>query len=127
MSIRVNWLNPEKTAIHLAFQRGWKWNDVYAAISQADTLIGSVPQRVDLIIDVRNAGSIPTDFITVAGDVFSKGEARANEGRRIVVGAGWLMRAAYSTFLGVYSHKLQSRPFQFASSMQEAQSMLSAD
>jgi hypothetical protein len=124
MAIHVGWGNPEQTAIHLEFERGWKWDDLYAAIQAADDLIISVPHKVDLIIDIRKAGGIPHDFMNVAGDVFASGDARDNEGQKIVVGAGWLIQTAYGTFLKVYGSHLKNRPFLFASSMDEAQTML---
>lgn len=124
MTIHVVWANREQTAVHLEFERGWSWDDLYAAIQQADDMLTSVKHQVDLIIDISKAGGIPRDFMRVAGDVFASGEARSNEGRKIVVGAGWLIKGAYNTFLKVYGHQLKNRPFLFASTMDEANAML---
>ena len=125
MTIHVKWANLEKTAIHLELERGWSWDDLYKAIQGADDLLTSVPHKVDLIIDISHAGGIPGDFMRVAGDVFASGKARSNEGKKIVVGAGWVIKGAYNTFLKVYGSQLKNRPFIFASSMDEAKTMLS--
>jgi len=124
MSINVTWANPDQTIIQLEFRRGWKWDDLYAAIQQADDMITSVPHPVHMIIDIREAGGLPRDFMRVAGDVFASGDARANEGQKIVVGANGLIQMAYKGFLTVYGHKLQNRPFLFAPSLDAAYAML---
>jgi hypothetical protein len=124
MGINVAWANPDQTIIKLNVQRGWTWDDLYAAIQQADDLITSVDHTVNMVIDISHAGGLPRDFMKVAGDVFDSGEARANEGQKIVVGAGTLIQFAYGAFLKVYGYKLQNRPFQFASSLDSAYAML---
>ncbi len=124
MNILIDWHNNEQNAIHLRFERGWTWDHLQQAIRQADTMIESVPHTVHLIIDLRNGGGVPGDFMSVAGDIFAQGEARANEGQRVVVGAGMLLRAAYRGLLAVYGGQLAERPFLFAASLDEARQML---
>ena len=124
MSIQVAWGNPEQTVIHLEFQRGWTWDDLYAAIQAADQMIIGAPYTVDLVIDIHKAGGLPRDFMRVAGDIFASGDARPNEGQKIVVGASWLIQTAYNTFLKVYGNHLQNRPFRFAATMDEAYTLL---
>ncbi len=124
--IQVQWDNEAKTAIYLHLQRGWAWPDLRRAIHTADSLITSVPHTVNLIIDIRDAGGLPRDFMSAANDIFAEGNARPNEGKKIVVGAGALIRAAYSGFLKVYGHQLQGRPFTFAGSLDEARKLATA-
>ena len=119
MSIQVNWANDTQNIVHLTFERGWTWDDLKGAIHQADALIDSMEHTVHLIIDIRNGG-IPNDFLAAAGDIFAQGEARANEGKRVVIGAGILIRAAYRSLQAVYGAKLADRPFHFAGSVDEA-------
>lgn len=127
MQIEVKWDNETKTAVYLKLQRGWTWPDLRQAIEQADELITSVPHKVNLIIDIREAGGLPRDFMSAAGDIFAQGgEARSNEGKKIVVGAGALIRTAYKGFLAVYGSQLQGRPFTFAGSLEDARLLASA-
>jgi hypothetical protein len=123
-TITIAWANPGQTIIHLTFRRGWTWDDLYAAIQHADDLITSVSHTVDLVIDIRDAGGLPGDFMRVAGDVFAGGDARANEGQKVVVGANALIQMAYQGFLKVYGHKLRDRPFRFAPSLEAAYALL---
>lgn len=124
MGIVIQWDNPEQTVIRLELKRGWAWGELDDAIHEADKLITSVDHTVHIIIDIRKAGGIPSDFMSMAGDIFASGDARSNEGKRIVIGAGSLIRIAYSGVLAVYGHKLANRPFQFASNMDEAYKLI---
>lgn len=124
MGIQIKWANPRQTIIQLTLERGWTWDDLYDAIRQADRLITSVPHTVNMVIDIEKAGGLPRDFMKVAGDVFASGDARPNEGQKIVVGANWLIQTAYSGFQKVYGHKLKDRPFLFAPTLDAAYAML---
>ncbi len=126
MGIHVNWYNPQQNIVHLRFSRGWKWSHFYDAVQQADGLISSVPHTTHLLIDLREAGGIPNDFMRVAGDLFSSGEARPNEGQRVIIGAGILLRMAYDGLTRVYGSKMQSRPVLFARDEPEALKLLKA-
>jgi hypothetical protein len=123
MSIDVDWMDGTRQAVRLTFQPGWTWQGLYAAISAADGLIGSVTHPVDLLIDLRQAGRLPGDFMQMAGKVFASGEARSNEGRRIVVGAGPILRAAYGAFLKI-NRRAAKRSLIFAGSLADAQAVL---
>lgn len=124
MAITVNWADDRQQVINLVFQPGWTWDDLRAAIQKADELIISVSHTVHLLVDIRKAGGLPADFMRVAGELFEGGEARANEGQKVIVGAGRLLQMAYNGFLKVYGHRLKNRPFHFAGNMDEAQALL---
>jgi hypothetical protein len=123
MHIEVTWDNEAKKAIYMKFQRGWTWPELHRAVDLADQLIISAPHTVHLIIDIREAGGLPSDFMSAAGELFAQGDARPNEGKKIVVGAGTLIRAAYNGFTAVYGRQLQGRPFTFARSLDEARNI----
>lgn len=122
MNIAVSWHTP--SIILLQFRPGWSWDDLYAAIKEADALIASADHVVHLVIDLSRAGRIPGDFLRVAGGVFASGAARSNEGQRLVVGAGALIRAGYNTLAHVYGGSLRARPFRFVNSLAEAYALL---
>jgi len=124
MAIQVEWANPEQTIIQLTLRRGWAWDDLYAAIREADQFITSVRHTVNMVIDIRDVGGLPRDFMRVAGDVFASGDARPNEGQKIVVGANPLIQMAYNGFQKVYGYRLRNRPFVFAASLDAAYALL---
>ena len=121
MQIQVGWDNPQQNIVHITMGRGWTWDELQDAIQSADDLIISVPQVVHLVIDIREAGGVPRDWMTRAGQLFAQGEARANEGQKFIVGAGMLIRAAYQAYAAVYG---QERPFQFAATVEAAREMI---
>ncbi len=110
--------------IQFIFEPNWTWDQLHAAIEKADVLILSVEHPVHLIIDIRQSGGLPRDFMSRAKDIFAQGEARANEGQRIVIGAGRWLRLAYSSLVTVYGQELAQRPFLFANDLDEAQRLL---
>lgn len=116
MTINLHTLQAD--VLHIEFQRGWRWDDLRSVIAQADSYIVSQPQNVHVVIDLRNAGGIPRDFMQVAGELFAQGDARPNEGFKVVVGAGTLMRTAYHGLRRVYA--LHDRPILFARDVPEA-------
>ena len=126
MQINVAWDNNDHRIVRIVFQHGWTWQDLRQAIHQADELINSEPHMVHLVIDIHDAGGLPGDFITRAGELFAQGHARSNEGQKIVIGAGTLIRIAYKGFLKVYGSKLEGRPFTFADDLDAARAMLTA-
>ena len=124
MQINVGWDNNDHKIVRIVFQQGWTWHDLRQAIHQADQLIVSEAHTVNLVIDIHDAGGIPGDFITRAGELFAQGDARSNEGQKVVIGAGALIRMAYKGFLKVYGSKLEGRPFTFADNLDAARAML---
>lgn len=124
MDIQIRWDDAERRIVRLEFQPGWTWDALKQAIQRVDELIASAPHTVHLLIDIRGAGGLPGDFMTRAGELFAQGEARPNEGDKVVIGAGPLIRAAYSAFLALYGDEAQRRPLRFAGSLDEARALL---
>ena len=122
MGIHVSWA--DTSTVLIRFEPGWNWDNLYAAVGEADALIANAPHQVNMVIDIHKAGGIPRDFLNVAGDLLNQGGARSNEGEKIIVGANWLIRAAYQGFLAVHGHQVEDRPLRFAATMDEALAML---
>jgi hypothetical protein len=124
MGIELTWLDDRQHVLGLTFRPGWTWDGLRAAIDEADRRIAAVTHPVHLVIDLRQAGRLPGDFMRVAGDLLDSGPARPNEGERVVVGAGPLLRMAYGGFLRVYGSRVANRPLRFADTPQAARALL---
>lgn len=124
MAIELQWMNPQQTLILMQFKRGWAWAELYDAVRDVDQRIGSVAHTVHVLLDLTHAGRLPLDFMQVAGELFASGDARPNEGLRIIVGANWLLRSAYNTLSKLYASKLAERPILFADNLDEAHVLL---
>ncbi len=123
MAIVTRWDNKNKTVILLEFESEWTWNELEEAVQQADNLIGSVGHHVDLIIDLEGT-SIPRDFLTAAKSLLSSGEARPNEGARVVVGANGAIRTLYQTIQKTFNNAVEGREVLFASSLADARAII---
>ncbi len=115
--IDIAWADAAHTRIDIKLKRGWNWNDLRQSVDTADTMIGSVDQTVNLLIDIREAGGLPTDFLQVAGDLLGGGEPRPNQGETLILGANWMLKTAYQAVLRIYGAEMQKRPLRFVDSL----------
>lgn len=123
MAIVTRWDNKKKTIVLLEFETEWTWDDLEAAVQKADNLIGSVDNFVDLIIDLEGA-AIPRDILTGAKNLLASGEARPNEGARVVVGANGALRAIYQTLQKTVNNDGDGREVLFASNLSDARAII---
>lgn len=123
MAIVTRWDNKQKSAIILEFESEWTRADLEAAVQTTDRLIGSVDRVVHLIIDLEGT-SIPSDILSLAKDLLSSGEARPNEGARVVVGANGAMRTAYQMLQKTLLSAVEGREVLFAASLADARAIL---
>ena len=123
MAIVTRWDNKQKSAILLEFESEWTRADLEAAVKKSDQLIGSVDQVVHLIIDLEGT-SMPSDILSVARDLLSAGEARPNEGARVVVGANGAIRTGYQMLQKTLLSAVVGREVLFAASLADARAIL---
>ena len=123
MAILTVWDNRKKNTVRMEFESEWTWDDLDVAVQKADDLIASVEHAVDIIIDIEGA-RLPKDFMDGARKLLANEDARPNEGKRIVVGAGNLVKNGYKTLQKTFSDKLDGREVLFASDLMDARSIL---
>lgn len=123
MAIVTRWDNKQKSAIILEFESEWTRADLEAAVQTTDRLIGSVDGVVHLIIDLEGT-SIPSDILSLARDLLSAGEARPNEGARVVVGANGAIRTGYQMLQKTLLSAVEGREVLFAASLADARAIL---
>ena len=123
MAINTIWDNKKKTVVLLEFESEWSWDELQEAVAKADSLIGSVEHFVDLIIDLEGT-SIPRDIMNAAKTLLASGEARPNEGARVVVGANGAMKTIYQTLQKTFSSTVEGREILFAPSITDARAII---
>ncbi len=123
MAIVTRWDNKKKTIILLEFESEWTWDELEEAVRKADSLIGSVEHFVDLIIDLEGA-AIPRDILTGAKNLLASGEARPNEGARVVVGANGALRTIYQTLQKTLNNDAEGREVLFAPNLSDARAII---
>lgn len=123
MGILTTWDDTAKTRVLIEFETSWTWDELEAAIEVADQMIASVTHQVDLMIDVEGS-TLPKDFLNAAKNLLANPEGRPNEGSRVVIGAGKVIRTAYQTLQKTFGEKLVGREIVFAEDIPQARSLL---
>ena len=123
MAIVTRWDNKKKTVVLLEFESEWNWQELEEAVQAADQMIGSVEHCVDLIIDLEGT-AIPRDVLTAAKTLLDSGEARPNEGARVVVGANGAIRTIYQTIQKTFNSAVEGREILFAPNMADARAIV---
>lgn len=85
MSVSVRWYNEDKRALVLTFIVPWDWDEFAQVDQELEYGFGSVSHTVDLLADLRQAGSMPMDVIDLLADAYA--DATPNIGRYIFLGA----------------------------------------
>lgn len=119
MGILVLWDDHDKTRLRMEFETSWRFDELERAIYEADQYIISVPQQVDIIIDIEGS-EIPKDFMNLAKSLLANPQPRPNEGNRIIVGASKTIRTGYQTIRKAFGDKLAGREVFFADDLQDA-------
>ncbi len=123
MGIVTTWDNRDKTTVRMEFESEWSWQDMENAIQATDNFMSSVTHQVDVIVDIEGA-NLPKDFMNAVKSLLANPQPRSNEGHRIVVGAGGVVKSAYSTIQKMFGDKVANREVMFASNLPEARGML---
>ncbi len=123
MAIVTRWDNKKKTVVLLEFESEWSWEELEEAVQRADALIGSVGHFVDLIIDLDGT-VIPKDVFSSAKTLLASGEARPNEGARVVVGANGAIKTIYQTIQKTFNNAVEGREILFAPNMSDARAII---
>lgn len=122
MAIITRWDNKKNTIVLLEFETEWSWGELEEAVQKADALIGSVENFVDLIIDLEGS-SIPKDIVNAAKTLLASGEARPNEGARVVVGANGAMKTIYQAIQKTVN-TVDGREILFAPTLSDARAII---
>ncbi len=59
MPVSLNWGNPEKTILVLAYTTPWTWQEFDTIYHNLNTKMESLTHKVDLIIDIQRGGLPP--------------------------------------------------------------------
>jgi hypothetical protein len=94
MSVFVAWGNPHKTSLILTFAMPWRWDDYEQLSAHIEAAFASVPHPVDLVIDVRAAGTIPAEALHELGKAYA--DATPNLGEYVFVGASAHFRGLFA-------------------------------
>ena len=64
LAVSTQWLDKEQTILGYIFEANWTWEEMAAAIQQANTLMDTISYPVDFVADSRGVSLILSDVIT---------------------------------------------------------------
>ena len=83
--IEVDWADSEQSILCYRFQRGWTWIDIFAALRQGSEMVASSDQRVDVIMDLSQANTVPNGAISQLRHSYNNAKL-SNLGVTVLVG-----------------------------------------
>ncbi len=122
MPINVMWKTEAKRVLVFVFQGHWDVNDFYFATEQGNVLLDEVTHSVDMLLDVQNSRSLPSDFMNAIRNVTRK--AHPNTGIMVMVGINTFARAFISLYRKVYPKKATEKTIYYAGNYAEAQAII---
>ncbi len=85
MGVMAYWENSQQTAVVLRFSAPWTWAEFEVASAQLEAMVRAVPQRVDVLIHMVEAGGIPSDALLRMGEMYAN--QLPNLGEYVFMGA----------------------------------------
>lgn len=96
MPITYNWLNNEKTILHLKFVDDWEWADYIDFQKALRPSLEETPRLVDAIADFQETAVIPIGALTIGRNVFNNRTS----------GTGFVIAVGTSPQLRMLTHSL---------------------
>jgi hypothetical protein len=121
MAIRVEWDDPNQTALRYTYEGSWNWDEFQQAHRQARLMLDTVDHKVDVIIDVVQTGILPNNILSRANSI--PRDRHPNEGTVIIVGANPLIRFLYDVARRIYAEVIDYRGYRIVSNLEEARSI----
>lgn len=122
MPINVVWKTEAKMVLVFAFEGRWDVNDFFCATEQGNVLLDEVTHSVDMLLDVQNSRSLPSDFMNAIRNVTRK--AHPNTGIMVMVGINTFARAFISLYRKAYPRKAGEKTIYYASNYDEVQAII---
>ncbi len=84
-TIEVGWADSEQSILCYRFQRGWSWSDIFTALRKGSEMVASTEQRVDVIMDLSQANTVPSGAISQLRHSYNNAKV-SNLGVTVLVG-----------------------------------------
>jgi hypothetical protein len=123
MSVHVYWEDESKAIVRYDFEGEWDWNELYSAYYEAIAMEKSVEHRVDVILDMRHSGRIPSNVLLHVKN-FSDRQP-PNIGLSVVVTPNTFVHSLYK--VGVKFYSKIGFYFRVAVTLEAAHAMIAAD
>lgn len=118
MPVIMNWYNEEKTIYHAQYIGDWTWDELYAALDNANREFDSVNHVVDVIQDWTKCGKLPPNIISQSRRLIDRQHPRS--GINVMVGGNMLFMSLWQVFNQLYTITTRKKVFIFVDSLEKA-------
>lgn len=122
MSIEVSWDNGPHTIIRYDFFEQWTWEEMEAALIEANQMMATVPHTVDIIIDMSQGWRLPRGNLLVRGKRIMVTMPPDNMGLTVVTGGSAFAETIASALVRVY--RRLGEKILFTSSLDDARRLI---
>lgn len=122
MTVITAWDNEQQTCITITFHRPWSWGEFDEAYADMDKRFKSVPNKVDLILDITDGGLPPGNAMQHFKQVSEN--QHKNLGKIIVVGLPGFFRGMLNILRSVYRGRYEAPNFFFVATLAKAREQL---
>lgn len=98
MPIKAEWDNPQKTIIRQTFSGNWTWEELYIVSDTITEMLDAVTYPVDLLLDLRNAPSLPTNALA---HIRLLDREHRNQGKIVAVGLNAIIQVIYEVIIKI--------------------------
>jgi hypothetical protein len=122
MGITIVWDNNEHSVMRITFAKAWSWNEMDTIIAEAHAMMDAVYHQVDMIVDMKEGGSIPEGAFWRFHKLAQV--KHRNRGRVIVVGGNSFIRTMSDTVRRLANDFFDTETFTLVSTVEEARATL---
>lgn len=72
MPVDIQWVNVEKTILQYTLSGNWTWSELFPKYEEAIRMEESVSHMVDIIIDLRSSGAVPSNTLSHMRSIANK-------------------------------------------------------
>lgn len=121
MGITVQWENDAKTIARYVFNGQWSFNEVQAAVNQANELMDSVDHKVAMIADLRDSSFTPDGILAqLRQSAMSDTPHRNYAGVTVLVGVGTIAKMMINAAVKLVNPLNNQHTILFANTVDEA-------
>ena len=120
--MQVEWDNAGRTAIRVIFEEPWDWTDLDKASALVDVLLGTVPHRAAIVLDMQTCQGLPEGYLWQFKRFYEHG--LPNAGPLVLVARHNLISTLAGTLDRLPNLKRPDRPILAAATLEAARVLL---
>jgi hypothetical protein len=97
MPVSIDWTDDSRTLARYEILAPWTWDDLHTAAERLDAMLDSVDHPVDVLIDVRQMGSLPSSALGHLRSLTQQTARHPHWRLSLIIGASRLVQALMNT------------------------------